>query len=127
MGLNYLALLLSVSVVFSQEVSSQTVVPPTVVKSVKAAYTKEARDARIEGTVVVEIVVSVDGLPKDVKVIESLDTKYGLDAEAVRASREWRFVPASKEGKPIERAIRVEHSFKLELCQGGIKEYSQHV
>ena len=35
------------------------------------------------------------------KVIQSLDAKFGLDDEAVKASKQWLFKPATKDGKPV--------------------------
>ena len=50
---------------------------------------------------------------KDVTVIESLDPRFGLDDEAVRASRLWLFKPATKDGKPVTAQIVIEQTFKL--------------
>src|SRR6476620_312472 len=106
-------LVLSLWIPGGQELPASGIVPPRVVKAVKADYTKEARDAHIEGTVVVEVLVSTDGMPTNVRVVESLDSKYGLDLEAIRVSRLWRFAPATRRGQPIEQAIRLEHAFRL--------------
>jgi len=52
---------------------------PTVVREARPQYTKEAMDARIQGTVGLEAVVLPDGKVGDVKVTRSLDPTYGLD------------------------------------------------
>jgi TonB family protein len=83
------------------------------VTEVKPQYTPEAMEARIQGTVRLEAVVLDTGEVGDVEVTESLDTVYGLDDEAVRAIRQWRFEPGTKDGKPVAVRIEVEMSFKL--------------
>jgi TonB family protein len=78
---------------------------PQVVNEVRAEYTSEARQNRIEGKVVLEVVVLSDGKVGDVKVVESLDSVYGLDTNAVKAMKQWVFKPGTKDGKPV--AVRV--------------------
>ena len=91
-----------------------TIVPPRVVQSVNAVYTSEAKAAGIEGTVRVEATVLTDGtVADDVKVIQSLDARLGLDDEAVKASKRWRFKPATRDGGPIAATVVIEHTFTL--------------
>src|SRR5438105_4300466 len=71
---------------------------PRVTREVRPYYTNEARDQRIEGTVVMDIVAQADGSVGDVKVTRSLDSVYGLDANAVTAMKQWRFEPGKKDG-----------------------------
>lgn len=88
--------------------------PPEVVRRVKAVYTPEARAAGIEGIVQVDATVLTDGtVAEDVKVIQSLDRELGLDTEAVKASRQWTFKPATKNGRPVAVHVVIEHAFTL--------------
>jgi TonB family protein len=48
-----------------------------------------------------------------VKVTESLDTVYGLDAEAVKAVKQWLFTPGTKNGKPVPVKVDIEMTFTL--------------
>jgi protein TonB len=89
------------------------VTSPRVVKEVKPEYTEEAKKARIQGTVVVEAVVKTDGTVGDVKVTRSLDTEYGLDAQAVKAARQWLFEPGKKDGKAVPVRVAIELTFTL--------------
>jgi len=89
------------------------VVLPRVVREVKAAYTQEARDAHLEGTVFVRAVVKSDGTVGDVSVERSLDPTYGLDQAAVDATKAWLFKPGTKDGKPVAVSVGIEHTFKL--------------
>lgn len=95
----------------AQEQASQTM--PVVVKTVHAQYTKEAREARIQGIVVLDVVVLKDGSVGDVTVSKSLDQKYGLDEQAVRAVKQWEFKPGTKDGKPVDVRVAIEMSFTL--------------
>jgi protein TonB len=86
---------------------------PQVVSQVKAEYTSEAMQNRIEGNVGLETVVLSDGKVGDVKVVESLDTVYGLDANAVKAMKQWVFKPGMKDGKPVAVRVHVQIKFTL--------------
>ena len=87
--------------------------PPQVLREVKPAYTDSAKRERIQGNVMLEAVVKEDGTVGDVRVVKSLDTRHGLDEEAVKAMKEWRFKPGSKEGKAVAVAVQVEMTFTL--------------
>jgi protein TonB len=100
---------------FAQELPRSGVTPPRVVKQVKAIYTPEARAAGIQGTVTLDVLVLKDGrVGDDVQVIRSLDTKYGLDEQAVAACRQWIFKPATKNGRPIELHVTIEQTFHID-------------
>jgi TonB family protein len=74
-------------------------------------YTKEARKAKIQGTVVLRIVVDTSGAVTDCKVVEPLDD--GLDEMACEAAKTWRFKPALRNGTPVPVRLYVETSFRL--------------
>jgi TonB family protein len=76
-------------------------------------YTASAMRAKIQGTVRVRCVVRPDGVCADVTVVRSLDRTYGLDDEAVRAIRDWRFRPALRAGTPVATRIDFEMRFAL--------------
>jgi protein TonB len=84
---------------------------PKLVKEVKPNYTPEARAAKIQGTVLLSAVVREDGTVSDVKVSRSLDTKYGLDAEAIKAAKQWTFNPGMRDGKPVAVLVAIELAF----------------
>jgi periplasmic protein TonB len=100
---------------FAQELPSSDIRPPRIVKQVRATYTPGARAAGIQGTVILDVLVLKDGhVADDVKVIRSLDAKYGLDEQAVAACRQWVFKPATKNGKPIELHVTIEQTFHID-------------
>jgi TonB family protein len=86
---------------------------PVVTKKVNAVYTQQAMDARIEGTVGLEVVVKSDGMVGDVKISRSLDPTYGLDDQAVTAMKQWQFKPGTKDGKPVAVQVDVMINFTL--------------
>ena len=47
------------------------------------------------------------------KVRTSLDSKLGLDEQAVSAMKQWLFTPGLREGKPVAVRIQVEMTFAL--------------
>ena len=84
---------------------------PVLVKEVKPQYTPEAMRARVQGIVALECVVQPDGTIGDVNVTKSLDA--GLDEEAIKAVKRWRFEPGKKDGKPVPVVVTLEMTFTL--------------
>ncbi len=85
--------------------------PPRMIEHPVPEYSKEAREKRIQGTVVLSLVVGSDGLPRDIRVVQYLG--YGLDGEAVKAVEKWTFEPATMHGKPVAVRINVQVEFRL--------------
>jgi TonB family protein len=80
-----------------------------VVKIPAVGYTKEARIAELEGAVLLEATIGVDGNARDLAVHRPLG--LGLDEQAIDAVRSWSFVPAETDveaGPPVRRIIRVD-------------------
>jgi TonB family protein len=74
-------------------------------------YTEEARRARIEGSVLVSLVVDENGVARNLKVVTS--SAPGLEESALDAVRQWKFTPGQKDGNPVAIAARVEVTFRL--------------
>ena len=74
-------------------------------------YSEEARKAKLQGTVVLRVVVDESGHVRNPKVVQSLG--LGLDDEAVKTVLTWKFKPAMKAGKPVAVWIRVDTLFRL--------------
>ena len=90
-------------------IGEQGVTPPRVLSKTEPAYTDEARNAKIEGVVVLSVEIDTDGFPPNIQVVRSLDD--GLDQSAVAAVQQWRFKPGEKDGKPVRVAVKVEVNF----------------
>ena len=89
------------------------VTAPRAVRQVPPAYPNEAMRAGVHGVVLLEAIVGVDGRVQDVRVVRSLDRVHGLDAEALRAAREWRFEAGLKDGTPVPVALEIEMTFAI--------------
>ena len=92
-------------------VSEPGVIAPKVLSKVDPNYTPEAKDAKVEGTVVVDMEVHPDGRAHNLKIQQPLDP--GLDKNALDAISAWRFQPATKNGKPVVVKATIEINFKL--------------
>jgi TonB family protein len=86
-------------------------VPPRVVYAPSPDYSDKGRKAKVEGTVTLRITVSKDGEPQDITVEKKLG--YGLDEEAVKAVKKWKFQAASRDGVPLDQRIVVQVNFRL--------------
>lgn len=86
---------------------------PELVRQVPPHYTRSAMDARIAGSVGLEGIVNLDGVMADIRVQRSLDSKHGLDDEAIRAVRQYRFKPGTRMGQPVRVLVEIEISFLL--------------
>ncbi len=86
---------------------------PRVLREVKPQYTADAMRAKVQGSVVLECVVMPDGSVGDVRVTRSLDPVFGLDQEAIKAARQWRFSPGIREGQPVPVYVTIELTFTL--------------
>jgi protein TonB len=87
------------------------VMAPKVVYAPNPEYTDKARKKKINGTVVVAMIVSPEGRVRDVRVAKSLDKE--LDKQALAAVSKWRFEPATKDGEPVAVHLKAEVSFRL--------------
>jgi len=74
-------------------------------------YSEEARKAKYQGTVVLQIVVDEEGMARDLKIISPLG--LGLDEKAMEAVQQWRFRPAYLNGRAVAVAAVVEVNFRL--------------
>ena len=74
-------------------------------------YTDEARSARIEGTVSLELEFTAAGEVRVRRVVRGLG--HGLDEAAERAALRIRFKPAQSDGRPIDSRVTVHITFRL--------------
>lgn len=73
-------------------------------------YSEEARDAKYQGTVLLDIVVTTEGKTTNVIVIKG--PGKGLEQQAIEAVESWRFKPAlDSAGNPIQVRVKVEVTF----------------
>ena len=83
--------------------------PAEPIYTVKAPYPDLARQAGVEGTVVVQALVGADGRVRDTRVLRSIPLLNGAALEAVR---QWRFKPAVAGGAPVATWVSVPMAFR---------------
>ena len=94
----------------SQETASRS---RAIIREVKPQYTSDAMRAKIQGAVLLQCTVRPDGSVTDIQVVRSLDPTFGLDQEAIKAARQWRFAPGTRMGQPVSVQITIELTFTL--------------
>jgi TonB family protein len=57
--------------------------------------------------------VRADGSVGEVRVVRSLDKRYGLDEECVKALKQWQFTPGQKDGVAVPVIVDVEMTFSI--------------
>ena len=96
---------------YRANVAGLGVSPPVPLYKVEPEYSEEARKAKFQGTVVLEIVIDEHGNPTNFRMLNPLG--LGLDEKAIEAVRQWRFRPGMRNGKPVAVVARIDVSFHL--------------
>jgi TonB family protein len=84
---------------------------PTILYKEKAKYTEEARQNKVQGTVVLTAVFTAEGRISGIKVVRGLPD--GLTEKAIEAAQKIRFQPATKNGAAISVRANLEFTFNL--------------
>src|SRR5581483_5245839 len=84
---------------------------PRLLSQVRPAYTAEALARRVQGSVVLEMIVTTDGTPAQIRVARSLDGD--LDARAIDAVTQWRFEPGPLSGRAVNVLVTVVLDFTI--------------
>jgi protein TonB len=83
---------------------------PTQVRKVNPAYPAEAREARVQGVVILEALIGADGKVTDARVLRSIPQ---LDQAAMDAVRQWEYTPTLLNGAPVPVIMTVTVQFTL--------------
>jgi uncharacterized protein len=83
---------------------------PTRVKNVPPVYPDEAKQARVQGVVIIECTIGIDGRVVDAKVLRSIPL---LDQTALDAVRQWEYTRTVLDGAPVPVIITVTVNFTL--------------
>lgn len=84
---------------------------PKILHKEPASYTYKAREEKIQGRVILEVVFHESGRITDIKAIQELP--HGLTAQAIGTAHMVRFIPAMKDGKHVSVRGTLEYSFNL--------------
>ena len=82
--------------------------PPRITHQVNPDYS-HIRGVRVKGSVAIALIISSQGVPRDPRVVQSLDPD--VDRCAVDALKQWRFAPAKKDGKAVAVKVTIEVEF----------------
>lgn len=91
--------------------SAPGVAPPVAVETVAPAYPELARRAHLEGVVVLEAIIGVDGSVRDVRVLHGASPL--LDPAALEAVKRWRYRAATVGARPVAVYLQVVITFSL--------------
>jgi TonB family protein len=86
-------------------------VPAEILSKPNPIYTQEARSLRIEGEVLLEVVLEASGSLHVLRVVRGLG--HGLDDNAVRAAEQIHFKPAMRDGQPTDSTVVLHVIFQL--------------
>lgn len=95
----------------SRFVSGSGIEAPKLLSRVEPEYTQAAYDAKLQGSVVLEISVDTAGRVQVNRVIRGLG--MGLNEKAIEAVSQWRFKPAMRDGQPFALTAVFEVFFRL--------------
>ncbi len=95
----------------SRPAVAEKVIPAEILSKPVPIYTEEARAKRIEGEVLLEVVLEATGKLRVIKVVRGLG--HGLDDAAVHAAEQIRFKPALKDGQPSDSTAVLHIIFQL--------------
>jgi protein TonB len=84
---------------------------PEKLKDVRPVYPKEAQDARVQGVVILEIVIGTDGKVQNAKILRSIPL---FDQAALDAVRQWEYSVTQLDGTPVPVIMTVTVNFRLE-------------
>jgi len=92
-------------------VAEPKLTPVEIVSKPNPIYTQEARDLKLEGEVLLEVVFAAAGQLRVVRVQRGLG--HGLDEAAVRAAQQIRYKPALRDGQPYDSVAMLHVRFQL--------------
>jgi periplasmic protein TonB len=84
---------------------------PSLIYSIEPEFSEEARKAKFSGNVQVYLWVDEHGNPSHVRIVRGVG--MGLDEKAVEAVRQYKFKPATKDGKPVKVDLYVDVNFNI--------------
>jgi TonB family protein len=87
------------------------VTAPRVVSKTDPGYTREAREAQIQGTALYGLIVDPTGHPRDIRVVSPIG--FGLDETGEESIAKWVFEPGLKDGVPVSVRAQIEVSFRF--------------
>ncbi|MGZ4872378.1 MAG: energy transducer TonB [Candidatus Angelobacter sp.] len=92
-------------------VGKDSTLRPQATHTPEPEFSEQARHAKYQGTVVLNIVVDQAGKISRIRLERPLG--MGLDENAMEGVKKWRFKPATRNGQPVAVEMAIEVSFNL--------------
>jgi protein TonB len=89
----------------------QGIKPPVKIVNVNPVYPADAKDAKVQGVVIMDVMIGPDGKVEQTKVLRSIPM---LDQAAIDAVRQWEFTPTLLNGEPKKVIMTVTVNFTLQ-------------
>jgi TonB family protein len=89
----------------------QAMLPVAIQEKPTPEYTSEARQLRVEGEVLLQVMFTANGQVRVLRVLRGLG--HGLDEAAARAAEKIRFSPAQRDGQPVDSTATLHVVFQL--------------
>ena len=93
-------------------VDGEDVTAPRAILKAPPLYTEKARQERVQGLVILRLVIDASGEVAEVDVLKGLP--FGLTDSAIEAVKHWKFEPATHQGKPVAVLYNITINFRLE-------------
>jgi periplasmic protein TonB len=84
---------------------------PKKIKDVKPVYPEAAKAAGVQGIVIIEAIIGIDGSVNEAKVLRPIPE---LDKAAIDAVMQWKYTPTLLNGDPVEVIMTVTVTFSLQ-------------
>jgi TonB family protein len=94
-----------------QEAARADVQPVQILSKPTPSYTADARAARVEGEVLLEVIFSASGKLRVLRIVSGLG--HGLDESAIRAAEQIKYKPASRGGQPVDSTATLHIIFQM--------------
>jgi protein TonB len=85
--------------------------PPRALKTVQPTYTNDALAKKVEGEVILEVIILAEGKIGPVRILHGLGA--GLNEKAIECVRQWRFVPGKFKGQPVDVVAEIAVEFSI--------------
>ncbi len=84
---------------------------PILVRQIQPGFTEEALARKIQGEVVIEVVILKNGTVRPVRVLRGLSAD--LNQKAIDAASQWKFIPAKFKGQPVDLIAEIVVDFNI--------------
>jgi TonB family protein len=88
-------------------------------RSVELPYPLLARQMKVEGSVILQALISADGVVRELRVLSGPPI---LASAAREAARGWRFRPYLQDGQPVETYAKIAVNFTINVLNSGTRE-----